>query len=288
MGKWILAVRVKTLPAAISPVILGTALAFHDGVFHAFTFLMTLLAAVLIQIGANFANDYYDFQKGSDRDDRVGPTRATQSGLITPEKMKLAMWRIFALAIFVGFYLAYIGGWPIVVIGLASIAAGIAYTGGPYPLGYYGWGDILVFIFFGLIAVPGTYFLQTGSITETSFWLGAALGMLSTAILVVNNIRDMETDIVTGKKTLAIRLGKSFSQIEFSILVIFPFIIPLCMWWNTRDNMSLLITLFSLPIAVHLIIQLNSKSGRELNNVLAGTARFLFIFTILFSLGLIL
>ena len=288
MNMWILATRPKTLPAAASPVILGTALSYHDGIFHSFILLMTLLAAVLIQIGANFANDVYDYQKGTDRDDRLGPKRATQSGLITPEKMKQAMWRIFALAIFVGFYLAWVGGWPIVFIGLASIAAGIAYTGGPYPLGYHGLGDVFVFIFFGLIAVPGSYYLQTGIITSTSLWLGAALGMLSTAILVVNNIRDMETDIVTGKKTLAVRWGKSFSHIEFSILVIIPFIIPLCMWWNTRYNMSLLITLFALPIAVHLIIQLISKTGRELNKVLAGTARFLFIFTILFSLGLIL
>ena len=278
MNKWILAARIKTLPAGISPVLLGTALSYHDGLFHLFIFFMTLLAAGLIQIGANFANDVYDFQKGSDRDDRLGPTRATQSGLITPDKMKQGMWRIFALAIFVGFYLAYIGGWPIVVIGLTSITAGIAYTGGPYPLGYHGWGDLFVFIFFGLIAVPGTYFLQTGYITNYSLLLGVAMGMLSTAILVVNNIRDMDT----------VRLGKSFSQIEFSILVIIPFIIPLCMWWNTRDNMSLLITLFALPIAINLIIQLNSKTGRKLNNVLAGTARFLFIFTILFSLGLII
>ncbi len=288
MNKWILAARPKTLPAAASPVILGTALSYHDGIFHSFILLMTLLAAVLIQIGANFANDVYDYQKGTDRDDRLGPKRATQSGLITPEKMKNAMWLIFSLAICVGFYLAWIGGWPIVFIGLSSITAGIAYTGGPYPLGYHGWGDMFVFIFFGLIAVPGSYYLQTGIITSTSLWLGAALGMLSTAILVVNNIRDMETDIVTGKKTLAVRWGKSFSHIEFSILVIIPFIIPLCMWWNTRYNMSLLITLFALPIAVHLIIQLISKTGRELNKVLAGTARFLFIFTILFSLGLIL
>ena len=165
MNKWILAARPKTLPAAFSPVILGVALSYHDGIFHSFIFLMTILAAVLIQIGANFANDVYDFQKGTDRDDRLGPIRATQSGLITPEKMKKAMWLIFALAICVGFYLAWIGGWPIVIIGLSSIVAGIAYTGGPYPLGYHGWGDMFVFIFFGLIAVPGTYYLQAGTVT---------------------------------------------------------------------------------------------------------------------------
>ncbi len=288
MNKWVIAARHKTLLAAISPVLLGTALSHHDGSFIFFTFFMTLLAAILIQIGANFANDVYDFEKGSDRDDRVGPIRTTQSGLITPDKMKLAMWRIFALAIFVGFYLAYVGGWPIVIIGLTSIAAGIAYTGGPYPLGYHGWGDLFVFIFFGLIAVPGTYYLQTGNITSLSLLLGVSMGMLSTAILVVNNIRDMDTDIITGKRTLAVQFGKLFSYFEFSVCIIGPFIIPLYIWINTRDNMSLLIVLFSLPVAFHLITQLISKTGRELNNVLVGTARFMFLFTILLALGLIL
>ena len=140
---------------------------------------MTLLAAVLIQIGANFANDVFDFEKGSDREDRLGPIRATQSGLISAEKMKKAMWLIFALAICVGVYLAFTGGWPIVIIGLASIAAGIAYTGGPYPLGYHGFGDVFVFIFFGLIAVPGTYYLQIGTINELSLYMGVIMGMFS-------------------------------------------------------------------------------------------------------------
>ena len=142
MKNWLLAARLKTLPAAMSPVILGCALAYHDGSFYFFIFAMTLLAAVLIQVGANFANDVFDFEKGSDRGDRLGPIRATQSGLISPEKMKKAMWQTFALAICVGSFLAFIGGWPIVIIGLASIAAGIAYTGGPYPLGYHGFGDV--------------------------------------------------------------------------------------------------------------------------------------------------
>ena len=288
MGKWFLAVRVKTLPAAISPVILGTALAFRDGQIHTLIFSMTLLAAILIQIGANFANDVYDFLKGTDREDRLGQTRATQTGVISPKQMKTAMWLTFTMAILVGFYLAWIGGWTIVIIGLTSIAAGIAYTGGPYPLGYHGFGDIFVFLFFGLIAVPGTYYLQTGTATETSLWLGVALGMLSTAILVVNNVRDMETDIISGKRTLAVQLGKSFSYIEYAVLVILPFTIPIYICWYTRDNIALLITIFSLPIAVHLIIQLISNTGRELNNVLVGTARLLFIFTILFSLGLII
>ena len=287
MGNWLIAIRIKTLPAAISPVILGTALAFHDGDSNSFILFMTLLAAVLIQIGANFANDVYDFEKGSDRADRLGPQRATQSGLISPADMKKAMWKIFALAIGVGFYLAYVGGWPIVIIGLASIAAGIAYTGGPYPLGYHGFGDIFVFLFFGLIAVPGTYYLQTGSVTEFSLWLGAVMGMLSTAILVVNNLRDRDADIISGKKTLAVRFGETFSKIQFILLVMLPFLLPFHLWrqWN---KMSFLLTLFTLPIAVHLIIQLFNNTGADLNKVLAGTARFLFIFTLLLSAGLII
>ena len=287
MGKWLLAVRVKTLPAAISPVILGTALSYHDGIFYHFIFFMTLLAAVLIQVGANFANDVYDFEKGSDRADRLGPQRATQSGLISPADMKKAMWKIFALAIGVGFYLAYVGGWPIVIIGLASIAAGIAYTGGPYPLGYHGFGDIFVFLFFGLIAVPGTYYLQTGSVIELSLWLGAVMGMLVSAILVVNNLRDRDADIISGKKTLAVRFGKTFSNIQFILLVMLPFLLPFHLW-RQCDKMSFLLTLFTLPIAVHLIIQLFNNTGADLNKVLAGTARFLFIFTLLLSAGLII
>ena len=287
MKNWLLAARLKTLPAAISPIMLGSALAFHDGSFHVFISFMTLIAALLIQIGANFANDVFDFQKGTDRQDRLGPTRATQAGLITPDKMKNAMWLIFALAICVGFYLAFIGGWPIVWIGLASIAAGIAYTGGPYPLGYHGWGDLFVFIFFGLIAVPGTYYLQTGIVNELSWYMGAVMGMLSTAILVVNNLRDIDTDKFSGKHTLAVRFGKYFSKIQYSLLILIPFLLPLYIWWNIENELSLLITFFLLPISFHLIKQIFSLTGRDLNLVLARTARFLFIFTILLSAGLV-
>ena len=287
MKNWLLAARLKTLPAAISPVILGSALAFQDGFFHVLICAMTLLAAVLIQIGTNFANDVFDFQKGADRDDRLGPKRVTQAGLISPEKMKKAMWQTLVLAICVGFYLAYIGGWPIVIIGLASITAGIAYTGGPYPLGYHGWGDVFVFIFFGLIAVPGTYYLQTERVNELSLYMGTIMGMLSTAILVVNNLRDVDTDRLSGKRTIAVRFGKKFSKIQYSILMLIPFFLPLYIWWNIENELSLLITIFALPISLHLIKQIFSLTGRDLNLVLARTARFLFIFTILLSVGLV-
>ena len=288
MKNWILAARLKTLPAAISPVILGCALAFHDVFFHFFICIMTIFAAVLIQIGTNYANDVFDFQKGTDREDRLGPIRVTQSGFISPIKMKKAMWFIFAMAICVGIYLVFIGGWPIVWIGLTSIAVGIAYTGGPYPLGYHGLGDVFVFIFFGLIAVPGTYYLQTGTISNLSISMGAIMGMLSTAILVVNNLRDADTDMLSGKKTLAVRLGKKFSKFQYSILMILPFLLPLYIWRNFENEFSILITFFALPISIHLISQIFSLSGSDLNFVLLRTARFLFIFTVLLSIGLIL
>ena len=288
MKNWLLAARIQTLPAAISPVVLGTALAFHDGTFSFIISFMTLFAAILIQIGSNFANDVFDFEKGTDGKERLGPLRVTQAGLILPKNMKKAMWLVFIMAIFVGFYLASIGGWPIVMIGLASILAGILYTGGPYPFGYHGLGDVLVFLFFGLVAVPGTYYLQTGEITYLSIWMGVAIGMLSTAILVVNNLRDADLDKVSGKKTLAVRLGKQFSKIQYSILIIMPFFIPIYIWWNNKDELSLIITIFALPISFHLIYQIFSLTGSNLNNVLLKTVRLLFIFSLLLAVGFIL
>ena len=287
MNHWVLASRLKTLTAAISPVLVGVSLAIHDGEFQLFIAFMTLLAAVLIQIGANFANDVYDFLNGSDREDRLGPTRATQSGLIPPEDMKKGMWLVFALAICVGFYLASIGGWPIVWIGLASIASAIAYTGGPYPLGYHGWGDVLVFVFFGIIAVPGTYYLQSGFVSYDSILFGIPLGALSTAILIVNNLRDADTDIKSGKRTLAVRFGKTFVKIEYIIMMVVAFAIPIYIlqFW---DELSLYIILFLLPISIRLIQSLYNETGISLNPVLVNTAQFLFHFSILLSIGLIL
>jgi 1,4-dihydroxy-2-naphthoate octaprenyltransferase len=287
MNHWVLASRLKTLTAAISPVLVGVSLAIHDGEFQLFIAFMTLLAAVLIQIGANFANDVYDFLNGSDREDRLGPTRATQSGLIPPEDMKKGMWLVFSLAICVGFYLASIGGWSIVWIGLASIASAIAYTGGPYPLGYHGWGDVLVFVFFGIIAVPGTYYLQSGFVSYDSILFGIPLGALSTAILIVNNLRDADTDIKSGKRTLAVRFGKTFVKIEYIIMMVVAFAIPIYIlqFW---DELSLYIILFLLPISIRLIQSLYNETGISLNPVLVNTAQFLFHFSILLSIGLIL
>jgi 1,4-dihydroxy-2-naphthoate octaprenyltransferase len=287
MNSWVLASRPETLTAAISPVLVGVSLSIHMGEFRPFIALMTLLAAVLIQIGANFANDVYDFLMGSDREDRLGPTRATQSGLISPDDMKKGMWLVFLLAVCVGLYLASIGGWPIVGIGLASIVSAIAYTGGPYPLGYHGWGDIFVFVFFGIIAVSGTYYLQTGTVTNESILLGISLGALSTAILIVNNLRDADTDIKSGKRTLAVRLGKQFVKIEYIIMKVVAFTAPIYIlqFW---DESTLYLILLLLPISFRLIQSLYSETGESLNLVLSNTAQFLFHFSILLSVGLIL
>ena len=193
----------------------------------------------------------------------------------------------FALAICVGFYLASIGGWPIVWIGLASIASAIAYTGGPYPLGYHGWGDVFVFVFFGIIAVPGTYYLQSGFVSYDSILFGIPLGALSTAILIVNNLRDADTDIKSGKRTLAVRFGKTFVKIEYIIMMVVAFAIPIYIlqFW---DELSLYIILFLLPISIRLIQSLYNETGISLNPVLVNTAQFLFHFSILLSIGLIL
>jgi len=285
---WLLASRPKTLPAAIAPVLLGIALAIHEGQLNRSVAVVTLLAALLIQIGTNLANDLFDFLKGTDTEERVGPTRATQAGLITPSEMKRGTAVTFGLAILLGFYLAWTGGWPIVWIGLASIAAGLAYTGGPYPLGYHGWGDAFVMLFFGLIAVPGTYYLQTGRVTGDSLLLGVAMGAMSTAILVVNNLRDIETDAKTGKRTLAVRLGKTFSRLEYTTLLFAAYLIPTLLAVRWGNHLALYLVYFSTPTAVKMTISMWSLEGAELFPILGGTARLLMFYSCLLALGMIL
>jgi 1,4-dihydroxy-2-naphthoate octaprenyltransferase len=213
---WMEATRPRTLPAAISPVLVATALALRDGGFDATAALICLVFALLIQIGTNFANDYYDFVKGADTAERVGPRRAVASGLIAPVVMKRAMIAVFCVAFFTGLSLLSYGGWPLLVIGVASIVCGIAYTGGPYPLGYNGLGDVFVFVFFGLVAVGATYFVQTGRIWGEILLVGAGVGALATNILVVNNYRDVETDTKAGKRTLVVRFGRRFARWQFA------------------------------------------------------------------------
>jgi 1,4-dihydroxy-2-naphthoate octaprenyltransferase len=212
---WVLAARPKTLPAAAAPVMVGAALAAFRGGFAVLPAAAALLGALLIQIATNFANDYFDFVKGADTDERVGPTRVTQAGLISPGAVRNAMVATLAAALLVGVYLVSIGGWPIVWIGLASLVCAVAYTGGPFPLGYHGLGDLFVFVFFGLIAVAGTVYVQMGVFPPEAWLAGAGIGAMSTAILVVNNLRDIDTDTRAGKRTMAVRLGRVGTQMEY-------------------------------------------------------------------------
>lgn len=282
---WLLAARPKTLPAAAVPVIVGTAIAFSEGFFAPLPALAALLGAILIQIGTNFANDVFDYQKGADTNARLGPLRVTQAGLLTPRQVMSGMVIAFALATLVGLYLVFVGGWPIVLIGLFSIASGIAYTGGPYPLGYHGLGDIFVFIFFGLVAVCGTYYVQALSLSLAAIWAALPIGLLATAILVVNNLRDIETDRQAGKRTLAVRFGERGARLEYNLLLALSYLVPMLMWFSGSGNFGVLLALLSIPLAIPLLRLVNTEKGRILNQGLARTARLELIYGGLFAVG---
>ena len=298
---WLMAARPQTLPAAAAPVIVGTALAASEGLLAPLPALAALVGAALIQVGTNFANDYYDALKGADTDDREGFTRVTQSGLIPPEAVQRAMVLTFAAAILVGTYLVYVGGVPILVIGLASVAAGVAYTGGPYPFGYHGLGDLFVFVFFGLVAVTGTYYVQAaallaepfplwvppGTVTVDAVVASLPIAALSTCILVVNNVRDRETDARAGKRTLAVIFGSRFARAEFLALCALAYLVP--PWFVlTGYGLPVLLPLLSFPLAASLSRTVLTETGGDaLNPVLERTGKLLALYAILFSIGLV-
>ena len=288
MNRWIIASRPKTLVAAISPILLGTALAYYDGDFNIATFIIIIIAASLIQIGTNYCNDLFDYLKGTDNIDRLGPDRALQMGIISKEEIQKAIVFIFFLSICFGFYLALLGGWIIVLIGLLSIFFGVIYTAGPYPLAYNGLGDIFVFIFFGLVSVMGTYYLHSNNYNDNSIIIGIAAGCLSTAILVVNNLRDIDNDRKYKKNTLAVYLGKHFTKIEYLLLMLVAYIVPAYISFKFGNKASIYIVYFTMPIAIRLIIDIFYKSNHLLNNTLEGTAKLLFLYSILFSIGIII
>ena len=238
MNPWVLAIRPKTLPAAIAPVVIGTAMAFGDGIFHAPSALMALLAALCIQIGTNLANDYFDFIKGADTTERTGPLRVTQSGLIDPDHVRWGFISSFSLAVISSAYLVGKGGWPIVLIGTLSILCGILYTAGRYALGYLGLGDIFVFIFFGPIAVLGTYYLQTLQFHLLPLIAGIGPGLISTAILTVNNLRQNPSDRKAGKNTLAVRFSASFVRYEYLLCLITAGMIPAILFSRGRKYVN--------------------------------------------------
>ncbi len=298
---WVMAARPQTLPAAASPVVVGTGLAVHDGVFAALPALAALLGAGLIQIGTNFANDYYDHVQGADTEAREGFTRVTAGGLIDPETVKHAMYLTFAASILLGTYLVYVGGAPIVVIGLLSVASGIAYTGGPYPLGYHGLGDLFVFVFFGLVAVVGTYYVQAAAVLAEPLTLGippetlplvavvAALPIaaLSTDILVVNNVRDKEEDATTGKRTLAVRFGYGVARAEFVAMLVLAYAVPAWFLRQPEYTVAVALPYLTLPYAVDITrTMLEETAGEVLNPTLERMGRLLAAYAVLFAVGL--
>lgn len=285
---WILAARPKTLPAAVAPVLIGTAMAHTGGGIHWISAVAAMLGALLIQIGTNFANDYFDFKKGTDNGERLGPLRVTQSGLVAPESMKRATILVFAFALLIGLYLVWRGGWPIIIIGLFSVLFGILYTGGPYPLGYNGLGDLFVLIFFGPVAVGGTYFVQILAINWGVIVCGLAPGLFSVAILTVNNLRDIDNDSATGKRTLAVRMGRQFSLHEYNWALLLACTVPviLALLFHGRP-LAMLAALTVIPSIVAMR-KVAVVTGRDLNDCLAGTGRLLLVYSVIFSLGWIL
>ncbi len=284
-ANWISAARLRTLPAAVVPVVVGTAVAFAVRAIAWVPALAALGGSIAIQIGTNFANDVFDAEKGADGPDRLGPTRAVSAGLISARAMKGAMVVAFAVASGFGLYLAAVGGWPIVVIGVASVIAGIAYTGGPYPLGYHGLGDVFVMLFFGFVAVCGTAFVQLGTVPALAVWAALPVGAIATAIIVVNNLRDRVGDERVGKRTLAVRFGRRAALFEYAALLGTAYVVPLGLALAGRRGAAL--PLLTLPIAVTRVRQLvAATTGPVFNNLLGATGGLLLAHGALFAAGL--
>ncbi|MEF8757483.1 MAG: 1,4-dihydroxy-2-naphthoate polyprenyltransferase [Halobacteriales archaeon] len=302
---WLMAARPQTLPAAAAPVIVGVGLAIQHGVFSPLPALAALVGAELIQIGTNFANDYYDAVKGTDAADREGFTRVTAGGLIEPREVKWAMILTYGLAILVGVYVVSVGGVPIVLVGLGGIASGILYTGGPYPFGYYGLGDLFVFVWFGVVAVVGTYYVQAveaANVGAFPTWIPAGanalptvavvaslpMAALTTAILVVNNVRDLESDAAAGKYTLAVILGYRLSRAEYVGLLALAYLTPIWLWLGFGFGRAVVLPLGTIPYAAgvtHTV--LTETSGEALNPALSRTGKLLFAFAVLYAVGMV-
>ena len=285
---WLLAARPKTLPASIAPVLVGTALATRAGEIDLLIFVATLVTAVLLQIGANYANDVFDFLKGADKA-RIGPTRVTQSGLLTPRQMLTGTAAIFITATLLGVYLVYVGGLPIVVIGVCAIIAALAYTAGPFPLAYHGLGDLFAFLFFGIVAVVGTSLLQTGRIEVLTVLGSLPTALLVTNIIVVNNLRDIDTDREANKRTLAVLIGDRRTRIEYVLFVALAYLTPPLLWLFGLLGPGALLAWLSLPAGIALARDLwRTPRSPALNPILGRTAQFNLLFSALFALGIAL
>jgi len=288
MRIWLMAARPRTLPAAVAPVLVGSAAAVQWlghlprwGAFFA-----ALVGSIFIQIGTNLANDYSDAERGADTADRLGPVRVTSAGLVTPQRVLTATWIAFAIAVACGVYLATVAG---IVIGVLSIAAGVLYTGGPRPYGYAGLGEVFVFLFFGLVAVNGSYYVQLEELDALPLGLSISIGFLATAIIVVNNVRDVETDRRAGKNTLAVRIGRSGAVNLYRLLVLGAFaVLPIALWAGEASALPL-IGLLALPMAIKpMRVMTNRSDGPALNGALAATGALLGVFSLLVTAGLLI
>ena len=291
MRIWLMAARVRTLPAAIAPVLVGTAAAVEwAGDLPRFgAFVAALVGSIFIQIGTNLANDYSDAKRGADTADRLGPVRVTSAGLVTPRRVLTATWIAFAVAIACGIYLTIVAGIVILLIGAVSIAAGVLYTGGPRPYGYAGLGEVFVFLFFGLVAVNGSYYVQVEELAALPLGLSIAVGFLATAILVVNNVRDLETDRRAGKMTLAVRMGRHNAVVLYRLLVLGAYaVLPIALLAGDASMLPL-IAFLSLPMARSPLRAMSNRTdGPALNGALAATGALLGAFSLLVSAGLLL
>ena len=285
---WFLAARPKTLWASVAPVVVGTAMAVDDGGFHAPSALAALACAVLIQVATNFANDIFDFEKGADTESRQGPLRVTQAGLVTPGMMKRGIAAVLTLTLLGGLYLVWRGGWPAALIGIFSVAAGLLYTGGPRPLGYMGLGDLFVLVFFGPVAVAGTYYVQALSVNATVIAAGLAPGLLSVAILAVNNLRDADEDRRTGKRTLAVRFGCGFARREYVAAVVAACLTPLALYLASGQRPWSVAATAVAAAALPAFRRIFVFEGPSLNPVLADTAKLLLLYSAVFSVGWVL
>lgn len=275
---WLLASRPATLTAAVVPVFVGTAVAHRSGGEALGPALAAMMGAIAIQIGTNFANDVFDFEKGADGTDRLGPTRAVQAGLLSAAAMRRGMWLAFLVATLFGGYLAFEAGPVVVAIGVLSIISGILYTAGPAPLAYVGLGDVFVMIFFGFVAVCGTVFVQIGDVPPLAWWASVPVGAICTAIIVVNNVRDRGEDVRVNKRTLAVRFGRGFGVAEYMLLMVAAYTVTVAL--------GVYLPLLTLPMAGWLTLSLVRKEGKALNPVLANTGRLLLLFGLLFTVGL--
>lgn len=286
---WLMAARLRTLPVGLAPVLVGTALAGFEDVFHPLRFVAAVLGALFIQVGANLSNDYSDARRGADTEDRLGPVRVTAGGLVPPRQVLIATYVTFALAALCGGYLIAVAGWELLLVGVASIVAGVLYTGGPRPYGYDGLGELFVFLFFGIVAVAGSYFVQTETLEWEAFALAVPVGLLASAVLVVNNYRDMDTDRRAGKKTLAVRLGRARTRVLYAAMVYGSYLLTPVTWLFGALSPWVLLPLLTVPLAAQAVrIVRNRTDGPTLNEALARTGMLELIFCVLLSAGVLL